>query len=143
MDNVLVDFSSGIEKLDSATKEKYVDNYDEVDGIFSLMQPLKDAVSSYNLLAEKYDTFILSTAPWNNPSAWTDKVLWVKKYLGDKAHKRLIISHRKDLNKGHYLIDDREKNGAKDFDGELILFGSEKFKDWDSVKKYLLDDSLK
>ena len=142
MDNVLVDFASGIEKLDAATKEKYIDNYDEVDGIFSLMQPLKDAISSYNLLAEKYDTFILSTAPWNNPSAWTDKVLWVKKYLGDKAYKRLIISHRKDLNKGHYLIDDREKNGAKDFGGELILFGSEKFKDWDSVKKYLLDDSI-
>ena len=66
--------------------------------------------------------------------------MWVKKHLGDKAYKRLIISHRKDLNKGHYLIDDREKNGAKDFEGELILFGSEKFKDWLAVKKYLLEE---
>ena len=42
------------------------------------------------------------------------------------------------MNKGHYLIDDREKNGAKEFEGELIQFGSEKFIDWDTVLKYLL-----
>ena len=138
MDNVLVDFPSGIAKLDDVTKAQYEGDYDDVPGIFSLMEPMKDAVSSFNLLAEKYDTFILSTAPWKSPSAWSGKLLWVKKYLGDHAYKRLIISHRKELNKGHYLIDDREKNGAKDFEGELILFGSEKFKDWNAVMKYLL-----
>ena len=138
MDNVLVDFESGIAQLDSVTKEKYKDNLDEVSGIFSLMQPIDGAIEAFNLLAEHYDTFILSIAPWNNTSAWTDKCIWVKKHLGDKAYKRLIISHRKDLNKGHYLIDDREKNGAKDFEGELILFGSERFKDWEAVVKYLL-----
>jgi len=35
-----------------------------------------------------------------------------------------------DLNKGHYLVDDRKKNGAGDFEGELILFVSERFGDW-------------
>ena len=138
MDNVLVDFPSGIAKLDKATKEIYKDNHDEVPGIFSLMDPLPDAITSFNLLADKYDTYILSTAPWKNPSAWADKVLWVQKHLGDKAWKRLIISHHKNMNKGHYLIDDREKNGAKEFEGELIQFGSEKFIDWDTVLKYLL-----
>jgi 5'-nucleotidase len=140
MDNVLVDFASGIAQLDIVTKEQYKDNYDEVSGIFSLMQPLDGAIEAFNLLTEHYDTFILSTAPWNNPSAWTDKCLWVKKHLGDKAYKRLIISHRKDLNKGHYLIDDRLKNGAGEFEGELILFGSERFKDWEIVVRYLLDE---
>ena len=116
-------------------------NHNDVPSIFSLMVPMKDAISSFNLLAEKYDTYILSTAPWKNPSAWSDKLEWVKKHLGEKAYKRLIISHHKDLNKGDYLIDDREKNGAKDFEGELILFGSEKFKDWNAVKNYLLFDN--
>jgi 5'(3')-deoxyribonucleotidase len=138
MDNVLVDFESGIRQLDAATREKYAGNYDEVPGIFSLMLPLEGAIESFNLLAEQYDTFVLSTAPWNNPSAWTDKCLWVKKYLGEKGYKRLIISHRKDLNKGHYLIDDREKNGAGEFEGELILFGSERFGGWEAVKAYLM-----
>ncbi len=138
MDNVLVDFPSGIAKLNEATKEKFKDNYDDTPGIFSLMNPMPDAITSFNLLAEKYDTYILLTAPWNNPSAWSDKVLWVQKHLGDKAWKRLIISHHKNLNKGYYLIDDREKNGAKEFAGELILFGTSRFKDWQSVLAYLL-----
>ena len=138
MDNVLVDFPSGIARLDETTKTAYKDNFDETPGIFSLMEPMKDAVTSFNLFAYKYDTYILSTAPWKNPSAWSDKLLWVQKHLGEKAHKRLIISHHKNMNKGHYLIDDREKNGAIDFEGELIRFGSEKFKDWQTVLKYLL-----
>jgi 5'(3')-deoxyribonucleotidase len=138
MDNVLVDFSSGIAKLDEATKTEYYDNYDEVPGIFSLMDPMKDAITSFNLLADKYDTYILSTAPWKNPSAWSDKVLWVQKHLGEKAYKRLIISHHKNMNKGYYLIDDREKNGAKEFEGELIKFGSDEFSDWQAVLQYLM-----
>ena len=138
MDNVLVDFPTGIEKLDKKTKDKFLDNYDEVPGIFSLMEPMKDAVAAFNLLADKYDTYILSTAPWKNPSAWSDKLIWVQKHIGEKAHKRLIISHHKNMNKGHYLIDDREKNGAIIFEGELILFGSEEFKDWQAVLEYLL-----
>jgi 5'-nucleotidase len=142
MDNVLVDFASGIARLDAETLEKYKDNLDDVPGIFSLMEPLFGAIESFNLLAEHYNTFILSTAPWNNPSAWTDKCLWVKKHLGDKAYKRLIISHRKDLNKGDYLIDDRTKNGAGDFGGELILFGSDHFPDWVAVRGYLLAEKV-
>lgn len=138
MDNVLVDFSSGIAKLDPNTVNEYQDRLDEVPGIFSLMDPLKNAVASFEILSDHYNTFILSTAPWDNPSAWSDKLLWVKKHLGQKAYKKLILTHRKDLNKGHYLIDDREKNGAGDFDGELILFGSEKFSEWIVVTNYLL-----
>jgi len=67
----------------------------------------------------------------------TDKLEWVKKYLGDVGYKRLILSHHKNLNKGAYLIDDRTKNGASEFEGELIRFGSDKFPDWASVLKYL------
>jgi 5'(3')-deoxyribonucleotidase len=138
MDNVLVDFSSGIAKLDPNTVNEFQDRLDEVPGIFSLMDPLKNAVASFEILSDHYNTFILSTAPWDNPSAWSDKLLWVKIHLGEKAYKKLILTHRKDLNKGHYLIDDREKNGAGDFDGELILFGSEKFSEWIAVRNYLL-----
>jgi hypothetical protein len=39
---------------------------------------------------------------------------------------------------GDYLIDDRTKNGAGEFKGELIHFGTDKFPDWDSVLEYLL-----
>lgn len=137
MDNVLVDFQSGIDRLAPAIRSDYEGRLDEVPGIFALMAPMPDAVEAFNLLADCHDTYILSTAPWKNPSAWADKLEWVKRHLGEKAHKRLIISHHKNLNKGDFLVDDREKNGAKEFEGELIQFGSKQFPNWQLVAEYL------
>jgi len=138
MDNVLVDFKSALGIQPEEIKEEYSGREDEIPNLFSQMQPMKGAIESFNKLSKIYDTYILSTAPWNNPTAWRDKLEWVKKYLNDVAHKRLIISHHKNLNIGDYLIDDRIKNGAGEFNGELILFGSEKFLDWQAVCEYLL-----
>ena len=86
------------------------------------MEPLEGAIDSFKILSQRYDTYILSTAPWKNSSAWTDKVKWVQKYLGESAYKRLILTHHKNLNYGDYLIDDRTKNGAGEFNGEQINF---------------------
>ena len=137
MDNVLVDFKTGIDRISSYNKKEYEGRYDEVPDIFSLMDPMEGAIVSYNKLSSQYDTYILSTSPWDNPSAWQDKILWVKKYLEKSAYKRLILSHHKNLNRGDYLIDDRLKNGADKFIGEHIHFGTEKFPDWKSVLSYL------
>ena len=52
-------------------------------------------------------------------------------------HKRLILSHQKDLLKGDYLIDDRHTHGANTFEGEWIQFGTDPFRDWEAVLKYL------
>ena len=139
MDNVLVNFQSGISKLSQEVINEYESNLDEVPNIFSLMEPLEGAIDSFKILSQRYDTYILSTAPWKNSSAWSDKVKWVKKYLGESAYKRLILTHHKNLNHGDYLIDDRTKNGAGEFKGELIQFGTDKFPDWKSVCCYLLD----
>ena len=138
MDGVLVDFESGVAKIDEATKEQYKGKLDEIPGIFALMEPIPGATEVVRLLARHYDVFILTTSPWNNPTAASDKVQWVKKYMDDIFHKRLIITHRKDLLDGDYLIDDRDKNGASEFKGELIKFGSQQFPDWEAVLKYLL-----
>ena len=138
MDNVLVDFQSGIDSLSDEEREVYKDNIDNVPSIFSKMQPLDGAIDGYKKLTEHFDVYILSTAPWNNPSAWSDKLLWVQKHLGDIAYKRLILSSNKNLNAGDYLIDDRTANGASDFKGEHIHFLTEKFKNWEDVLNYLI-----
>ena len=100
---------------------------------------MKGAVDAFKRFdnSEKYDCYILSTAPWENPSAWMHKRMWVDQYLGMGAYKRLILSHNKHLCMGDYLIDDRTKNGAGEFSGELIQFGTNKFPDWNTVLKYL------
>ena len=141
MDNVLVDFQSGIDRLDSATKLEYEGRLDEVPGNFGLMDPMPGAVEAYRELSAKFDTYILSTAPWLNPSAWSDKINWVHQHLGigadEAVHKRLILSHHKNLNMGDYLIDDRTANGADRFVGEHIHFGQSEFPDWAAVLRYL------
>lgn len=142
MDNVLVDFKSGINRLADKTINEYSDRLDEVPGIFGKMDPMPYAIESIGKLTSKYELYILSTAPWLNPSAWIDKVKWIQKYFGKEKssllYKRLIISHHKNLNCGDFLIDDRPNNGAKDFKGEWIHFGTERFPDWDSVIEYLM-----
>ena len=143
MDNVLVDFQSGLDQMSDEIKAEYAGRLDEIPGLFAKMKPMEGAIEAVHELQKQYDLFILSTAPWKNPSAWSDKVEWVTKYLDDVFHKRLIISHRKDLCQGDYLIDDRGKNGTCEFAGEWIEFGSEQFPDWESVLQYLLSKEKK
>ena len=42
------------------------------------MKPVEGAIEAYQELTRHFEVYILSTAPWNNPSAWADKLLWVK-----------------------------------------------------------------
>jgi 5'-nucleotidase len=137
MDGVLVDFRSAFAHVDDDVLREYEGHEDDIDDIFGLMDPVPGAVEAYRELAGLYDTYVLSTAPWKNPSAWSDKLLWVKRYLGEAAHKRLILTHHKDLCRGHYLVDDRLARGAAEFQGKVLLFGSPEYPDWPAVVRYL------
>lgn len=141
MDGVLVDLAAKIAEYptDIVAKFEKDDMVDQMPALFLDPPPIKGAVEAFNSFvnSDKYDVYILSTAPWENPSAWMHKRLWVEKHLGEGAWKRLILSHNKNLNIGDYLIDDRTKNGAGEFKGELVQFGSDKYPNWESVINYL------
>lgn len=144
MDNVLVDFESGIKQLPERLLTKYHGKLDEVPHIFSLMKPMENAIEVIKKLhqSNKYDMFILSTSPWLNPQGLKDKLEWIHRYFGkdEKSifYKRIIFSHHKNLNKGFAIIDDRLKNGVDKFEGKLIHFGTESCPDWEAVEKILL-----
>ena len=137
MDNVLVDFQSAFPKLSKKVLDEYQNDEDDIPGIFALMEPMPGAIYSFIELTKHFETYVLSTAPWDNPSAWSDKLLWVKNNLGEHAFKRLILTHHKNLNTGDYLIDDRTERGVDRFAGEHIHFRTNKFPNWPSVMKYL------
>ena len=141
MDGVLVDFRSAFSKVDPVLLTKFENDKDEIPGIFALMEPMEGAIEAYKELAEHFDTYILSTSPWENDTALADKLNWVKKHLGEVAYKRVIFSHNKHLNTGDYLVDDRTANGAGEFTGEHIHFGKGDFPDWKRVKEYLLKNT--
>ena len=142
MDGVLVDFQSGIDKLSDEVKKEYEGRLDEVPGIFSLMDPMPGAIEAVHTLSEYYDMYILSTAPWKNTTAYSDKLAWLTKHFGDLFKKRVIITHCKNLCDGDYLVDDRAKNGASEFPGEWVQFGSKRYPDWEEVTRYLISETL-
>jgi 5'(3')-deoxyribonucleotidase len=150
MDGVLVDFIYAIEewfKTYPHLKERYKNNPDHIHGIFRNPPPVVGAVEAVKKLYEsnKYELFIATAAPWGNPDAATDKRYWIEQYFGNMFHKKMFITHRKDLLKGDYLIDDRIKNGAGEFTGELLRFGWDyekakwnEYPDWTSILNKLL-----
>lgn len=140
MDDVLVDFMSGVKKLDAETREKYKDHWDDIPNIFSKMEPVEGSQNAVEVLSQHFDCYILSTSPWNNPTAASDKIAWIKKYYPKTFHKKVVLSHRKDLCKGDFLIDDQTSKGAADFEGELIQFKTDRFPDWNTVIAYLLEN---
>jgi 5'-nucleotidase len=128
LDGVIVDYQSGF--------KNFVDKRSK--GFFEYMLPIDGALEAVKKLAEYYDVYFLSTAPWSNPHSWSEKRLWVEKHLGEIAFKKLILTHNKGLLKGDFLIDDTRKNGVLEFEGEFIQFGTEKFRDWNAIIEYLV-----
>jgi 5'-nucleotidase len=147
MDGVIADFDSAIKALCPD-----IDNYTRIErpgrvrkicalnpGIFHGLEPIPDAIETVKELANTFDVFFLSTPMWGVPSSFEGKRVWIDKHFGELAERKLILTARKDLNLGDYLIDDRTANGAGNFKGELILFGSTGFENWARVKAYLYE----
>ena len=147
MDGVVADFDKAInqhiERLELypeefESREKMVDYICECNPqVFEHLEPIEGAIDSVKELFELFDVYFLSTAMWWVPTSFTGKRLWLEEHFGDLATKRLILTHRKDLALGHYLIDDRTKNGAGEFTGFHIHFRTEQFPDWDTVVNFL------
>ena len=135
MDGVLCDYGSFLEKMINKGMNKF--QVYQMLGVFEDLDPIPGAINSFNLLSKHFDVYILSTPMWSNPDSWKGKRIWVQNYLGKIAKKKLILSHNKGLLRGDYLIDDRDANGVLDFEGEHIKFGQEKFKEWNTVLKYI------
>ena len=149
MDGVIVDLGKEIELKTTGLKDKkLLKSPDLIKGIFKnppVYQGAKDAVHELNQ-SGKYELFIATSAPWENHESATHKRVWLEKHFKGVFEKKMIITHRKDLLIGDYLIDDRLANGAEYFRGELISFGwnyeNKKwntFPDWKSVLDKLLN----
>ncbi|MHC8518917.1 5' nucleotidase, NT5C type [Weissella confusa] len=151
MDNVLVDTLSVLNQIDMS-KESVV-KPDQIPGVFRDLPPIPGAIEAVNRLANEYEIYILSTAPWHNPSAWQDKLIWLQHYFGagedSPLYKRVIMAHDKSV--AHYgggiLVDDRPYHGASDWDDETsdsvwLQFGADPRLVWDDeLVDFLMDVS--
>ena len=139
LDGVIADFDKARWEHPLCNQTPFKGRPDRIPDIYRDLEPIEGALDAVNQLLdnELLDIYILSTAPWDNPDAWTHKRLWVEKYFGKKIRKRLILCHHKHLLIGDYLIDDRRFNGASEFTGQWIHFGSEEYPNWKVVLEFV------
>lgn len=144
LDGTLVDFKSGIDKVNPDILEQHKGHPEDIEGIFSLMDPMPGAIEAVDQLKDIYDCYILSTVPWDNPSAWSDKLQWVQKHLGQTFYKKLILTHHKELlnDKDSLLIDDRKTHGADSFGINLIEFKRNWFEIIDILQNKAFEEGL-
>lgn len=83
LDGVIVDY----DKFKHLT-----DDQKRLPGFFENLPPIPGAIDAFRELCDMYDVYILSTAPWSNPHAWSEKRLWVEKHLGELAFTSLLPS---------------------------------------------------
>lgn len=134
MDDVLCDFTKASQKavLNNPAIQYPQSQY----GFFRNLEPIKDGIETVNYLRsiDLFEVYILTAPSVLNPLCYTEKRLWMEDYFGLDMLNRLIISPNKGLNKGHYLIDDNDSGkGQENFEGQLLHFGSDTFKNWTAI----------
>lgn len=119
MDGVLADFVGKAEKLGLT-----LDQAELTEGFFLNLPVIKDALwGVLELDRMGHDLYVCTTAPWDNPSAWMEKRIWIEKVFGDIFNRRLIMTHHKWMVEADILIDDRETNSTLNFKGDWYWFG--------------------
>ena len=148
MDGVMCDFAESYHRI---RQENPQENYPQSkQGFFLNLIPIKKSIEVVNTLRalDVFDVYILTSPSVRNPYCYLEKRLWIEQQFDFEMAKKLIISPNKGLNKGDYLIDDNINGKGQDhFEGKLIHFGSEEFKDWSLIweffqTKYNLKETL-
>ena len=137
MDDVLCDYSGAYYEASSTTPE--IAYPQSQYGFYTSLLPIKGAISAANwfLGSDSFLPYILTAPSTKNPMSYTEKRVWVEKHLGLEFVERLIICPDKSLLKGNYLIDDLASGrGLENFEGQLIHFGTETFKNWVDVIRF-------
>ena len=139
MDNVLVDTLLILNAIDMGGET--VAKPDQIPGIFRDLPPVPGALDAVNKLRDYYELYILSTAPWQNASAWQDKLIWLQHHFGDDEkspfYKRVILANDKSLSRTPeaILVDDRPYHGASGWDdakmdSQWVQYGYEPKMTW-------------
>ena len=142
MDGVIADFDKQAEiwaaKLGITGEEFKERKLYRQKGFYLSLDIMPGAKEAIDELKKHFEIRFLSACSWSNVDSFTEKRIWIEKHFGEWSEKRMDLTNRKDLTMGHFLVDDRTKYGAEDFIGEHIMFGNEKFPDWEVTKKYLI-----
>lgn len=150
-DNTIADWhSSIIEQLPDIEfdlskydlRERYFDRFDEVEKIFLApgftlnLKPYPRAIETILKMQEKHPVFICSAIHQSFIHTANEKLLWVKKHLGDEWVHRTILTYDKTLVHGDILLDDKPRiEGLNPLPSwQHIVYGKD-VRDWDEFYK--------
>jgi len=106
-------------------------------GIETLKDSFGNAASSsqkaVRQLIESYQLYFVAPANSTEPEQMSDTTRWLEKYIGVPAWGHTIFTNQRHLLYGDYLI---EKTPTKDAMANVIEFGSEQFKTWETVLEF-------
>ena len=137
MDDTIFNYNKAFIKQRAITGLDYPQS---LPGFFENLEPLPFAIEAVNKIRHNplFDVYILTAPSVKNPLSYTGKRLCIEKYFDYNFCEKLIISPNKSLLKGDLLIDDNKNGKGQDkFEGNLIHFGYEKYKNWNDVMKYI------
>lgn len=76
-------------------------------GFFRHLPPMEGSIEGIRQLNERYDIVFLTAS---SQYAYNDKFHWIEEHLPFVTKPNLILTHRKDLVLGEYLVDDAPHN---------------------------------
>ena len=86
------------------------------------------------VLAQSYEVHITASIDYDFPDRAVEAFRWCESNLGVPVWDRVEVCNHKNLILADFLIDaEPELNGAQDFMGTLVHFGSDAFKTWEDV----------
>lgn len=101
------------------------------------MEPYGSAVKAFNALTRKYAPYVLVSNAYNQPERLPALLTWVERRLGVAAWDRVLVSNKKDMILGDYLIDRYPDRLYTDsFMGTVLHFGEDPFRTWEEVLTY-------
>lgn len=131
MDHVLCDYSEGF--IDYKDKNTGILYPQSIKGFYLDLKPIPGAIEGFKFLEKHFEVYIATRPSYKNVHCYSEKREWVENYLGLETCKNLGMTPNKNLLIGEYLIDD---DPSWKFNGIQLLFGSEKYPNWESIINY-------
>lgn len=86
-------------------------------GFFADLEPVPGAIETLAALQEQVEIVIVTASP---RPAMGDKVRWVRRHLPFIPRENVVLTYRKDLVRGDFILDDAPRN-LRHFQGVRIL----------------------
>lgn len=100
-------------------------------------EPCGSAVKAFASLSARYSPYVLISNDFNSPDNLPEMYRWIERHIGVAAWDRVIVSNRKDMLLGDYLIDRHpERLCSANFLGTVLHFGEDPFRTWEEVLTY-------